>query len=106
MRHDHFNYYPSANVFADGTGVIPGGSSATLNQDRKLTNAGLRSDLSYVKGMHNIKVGGTFQHTFLTENFNFGITDPNFLASQWTRPVTRALQAARLGCPVHSSAAV
>ncbi len=82
VRHDQFNYYPSGNVFADGTGVIPGGSSATLNQNRKLTNAGLRSDLSYVKGAHNIKVGGTLQHTFLTEDFNFGITDPNFLGSQ------------------------
>jgi hypothetical protein len=82
VRHDQFNYYPSGNVFADGTGFIPGGSSATLNQNRKLTNAGLRSDLSYVKGVHNIKVGGTFQHTFLTEDFNFGITDPNFLPSQ------------------------
>jgi hypothetical protein len=85
VRHDQFNYYPSGNVFADGTGLIPGGSSATLNQDRKLTNAGLRSDVSYVKGANNIKVGGTFQHTFLTEKFNFGITDPNFLTS--------------LGCP-------
>jgi Carboxypeptidase regulatory-like domain len=82
VRHDQFNYYPSGNVFADGTGLIPGGSSATLNQDRKLTNAGLRSDISYVKGINNIKVGGTFQHTFLTEKFNFGITDPNFLPSQ------------------------
>jgi hypothetical protein len=82
VRHDQFNYYPSGNVFADGTGRIPGGSSATLNQDRKLTNAGLRSDVSYVKGVHNIKAGGTFQHTFLTEKFNFGITDPNFLASR------------------------
>jgi len=82
VRRDHFNYYPSANVFADGTGVVPGGSSATLNQDRTLTNAGLRADVSYVKGAHNIKVGGVFQHTFLTENFNFGITDPNFLGSQ------------------------
>lgn len=85
VRHDQFNYYPSANVFADGTGVIPGGSSATLNQNRKLTNAGLRSDLSYVKGVHNIKVGATFQHTFLTEDFKFGITDPKFLTN--------------LGCP-------
>ena len=79
VRQDRFNYYPSANVFADGTGLIPGGSSATLNQQRKLTNAGLRTDVSYVKGIHNIKAGSTFQHTFLTENFNFGITDPNFL---------------------------
>src|SRR5229473_42596 len=82
VRQDRFNYYPSGNVFADGTGFIPGGSSATLNQQRKLTNAGLRTDVSYVKGKHNVKAGVTFQHTFLTENFNFGITDPNFLPSQ------------------------
>src|ERR1700674_1245110 len=80
VRHDQFNYYPSGNVFADGTGLIPGGSSATLNQQRKLTNAGLRTDVSYVKGKHNVKAGATFQHTFLTENFNFGITDPAFNA--------------------------
>src|SRR6266849_4928709 len=80
VRQDRFNYYPSGNVFADGTGVIPGGSSATLNQQRKLTNAGLRTDVSYVKGKHNIKAGATFQHTFLTENFNFGLTDPAFNA--------------------------
>jgi hypothetical protein len=80
VRQDRFNYYPSGNVFADGTGLIPGGSSATLNQQRKLTNAGLRTDVSYVKGKHNVKAGATFQHTFLTENFNFGITDPAFNA--------------------------
>ncbi len=80
VRQDRFNYYPSGNVFADGTGLIPSGSSATLNQQRKLTNAGLRTDVSYVKGIHNFKAGATFQHTFLTENFNFGITDPAFNA--------------------------
>lgn len=82
VRRDHFNYYPSGNPFADGTGLIPGGSSATVNQDRKLTNAGVRTDVSYVKGINNVKAGVTFQHTFLTEDFNFGITDPNFLPSQ------------------------
>src|SRR5713226_10170428 len=82
VRHDRFNYYPSGNVFADGTGLIPSGSSATLNQNRSLTNAGLRTDVSYVKGANNIKAGVTLQHTFLTEKFNFGITDPNFLPSQ------------------------
>jgi hypothetical protein len=81
VRQDRFNYYPSGNVFADGTGFIPGGSSATLNQQRKLTNAGLRTDVSYVKGRHNVKAGVTFQHTFLTENFNFAITDPAFVPS-------------------------
>lgn len=80
VRRDHFYYYPSANAFADGTGLIPGGSSATLNQDRILTNAGLRTDVSYVKGINNIKIGATFQHTLLTERFNFGVTDPAFNA--------------------------
>ncbi|MFY9527296.1 MAG: TonB-dependent receptor [Candidatus Acidiferrales bacterium] len=68
VRQDQFGYFPSGNVFAD--------QPATLNQQRKLTNAGLRSDVSYVRGIHNIKAGITFQHTFLTENFNFGITSP------------------------------
>lgn len=72
LRHDRYNYYPSANVFAD--------PSATVNQDRRLTNAGLRSDVSYVKGINNVKAGVTFQNTFLTENFNFGITDSFFNA--------------------------
>ena len=80
VRRDHFFYYPSGNPFADGTGLIPAGSSATLNQDRILTNAGLRTDISYVKGIHNIKAGATLQHTFLTEHFNFGVTDPAFNA--------------------------
>jgi len=42
----------------------------------KLTNLGLRSDLSYVKGIHNVKMGATFQHTLLTEDFSLGLTDP------------------------------
>ena len=81
VRHDDYNYYPSADVFADGTGLIPGGSSATVNQKRTLMNMGLRSDISYVKGVHNLKAGVTFEHTLLRENFNFGLTDPAFLPS-------------------------
>jgi Carboxypeptidase regulatory-like domain len=77
VRRDLYNYYPSNNPFAD-LGPI---NSETISQDRKLTNAGLRSDISYVKGIHNIKAGVTFQHTFLTENDRFGIIDPNLLPS-------------------------
>jgi len=72
VRHDQYNYYPSGNPFAD-LGPI---NSETIAQNRKLTNAGLRSDISYVKGLHNIKAGAVYQHTFLTENDNFGIIDP------------------------------
>jgi carboxypeptidase family protein len=67
-RHDQFNYYPSANPLSD--------VSQTASQLRKLTNLGVRSDLSYVKGIHNVKVGATLQHTLLTENFSLGLTDP------------------------------
>jgi len=77
VRKDQYNYYPSNNPFAD-LGPI---NSETISQDRTLTNAGLRSDISYVKGIHNIKAGVTFEHTFLTENDRFGIIDPNLLPS-------------------------
>jgi len=72
VRRDQYNYYPSNNPFAD-FGPI---NSETISQDRKLTNAGVRSDISYVKGIHNIKAGVTYEHTFLTENDNLAIIDP------------------------------
>src|SRR5262249_11932559 len=55
--------------------------SETITQDRRLTNAGVRSDISYVKGAHNIKIGAVYQQTFLNENDHFGIVDPNLLPS-------------------------
>jgi hypothetical protein len=73
VRRDQFNYYPSGNPFAD---LAPDLQQETLSQDRTLTNAGIRSDISYVKGIHNIKAGVTYQHTFLDENNRFGIVDP------------------------------
>jgi carboxypeptidase family protein len=69
-RVDQVWFYPSPDPFSD--------QPQTFNQQRRLTNAGARADLSYVKGIHNIKIGGQFYHTFLTENFQFGITDPAF----------------------------
>jgi hypothetical protein len=77
VRRDQYNYYPSNNPFAD-LGPI---NSETISQDRSLTNAGLRSDISYVKGIHNIKAGVTFEHTFLNENDRFGIIDATLLPS-------------------------
>jgi hypothetical protein len=77
VRHDQFNYYPSPNPFAD---LAPGLQQETLTQDRRLTNAGLRSDISYVKGIHNLKAGATYQQTFLTEKDHFGIVDPTLNA--------------------------
>jgi hypothetical protein len=77
VRHDQFNYYPSGNPFAD---LAPGLQQETLTQDRRLTNTGVRSDISYVKGIHNLKAGATYQQTFLTEKDRFGIVDPTLNA--------------------------
>ena len=68
VRHDAFNYYPSANPLHDLT--------ETVAQQRTLTNAGLLANYSWVKGMHNLKAGALVQHTFLNENFQLGLTDP------------------------------
>lgn len=69
-RVDNVNYYPSADPFSDQT--------TTISQQRRLANYGVRGDVSYARGPHNIKVGGQVQWTALKEAFNFGITDPGF----------------------------
>jgi hypothetical protein len=79
VRRDQFNYYPSGNPFAD-LGPI-NLQRESIGQNRKLTNAGLRSDLSYVKGIHNIKVGAVYEQTFLDEQDRLGIVDPTLLPS-------------------------
>jgi len=78
FRQDQYNYYPSKDPFADFT---PDLQSESIAQSRRLTNAGVRADVSYVKGIHNIKLGANYEQTFLTENDHFGIVDPTFLAS-------------------------
>ncbi len=72
LRQDNIHYYASADVFAD--------TPATLQQSRRLQNAGITADYSYVKGIHNFKAGAVFQHTFLNEGFGFGITSPTYNA--------------------------
>lgn len=78
VRKDLYNYYPSADPYND---FSPDLQSETVGQARKLTNAGLHSDLSYAKGIHNVKLGVSYQQTFLTENDNIGIVDPTLLPS-------------------------
>jgi hypothetical protein len=73
FRQDQYNYYPSDNPFADFT---PDLQSATVGQNRRLTNAGARTNLSYVNGIHNLKIGATYEHTFITERDAFGLVDP------------------------------
>jgi hypothetical protein len=77
VRHDQYNYYPSGNLFDDLSPI----QQETVAQDRSLTNAGVRSSFSYVKGAHNIKLGATYQQTFLNENDNLGVVDNGLLPS-------------------------
>jgi carboxypeptidase family protein/TonB-dependent receptor-like protein len=81
VRHDQYDYYPSKNAFSD-LGPL---QDETVSQLRFLTNVGARTDVTYVKGIHNFKIGSTFEHTFLTEHDNFGIVNPGLLSG--------------LGCP-------
>ncbi len=78
VRQDQYNYYPSSDPFADFT---PNLQSESIGQSRRLTNAGLRSDISYFKGRHNLKAGVTYEQTFLTENDSLGIVDPLLVPS-------------------------
>ncbi|HEX9201940.1 MAG TPA: TonB-dependent receptor [Acidobacteriaceae bacterium] len=70
IRQDRVGYYPSSNPLAD--------QPATLNQQRRLTSTGIKTDLSIVRGRHNLKAGVEWQHTFLSEFFQLGITDKTF----------------------------
>jgi len=72
FRKDFINYYPSADAFAD--------TPATLAQHRTLANWGVKSDISYTHGRHNVKVGLQLMQTRLDEQFSLGITDPGFNA--------------------------
>jgi hypothetical protein len=75
VRRDAYNYYPSADPFND---YSPDLQSETVSQSRSLTNAGVLANVTYVKGIHNVKAGIDYQQTFLTENDNIGIVDPTF----------------------------
>ena len=78
VRRDDYNYYPSSDPFAD-LGP-PSLQRQSVGQNRTLTNMGLRSDLSYVKGINQIKAGVTYEQTLLRENDTVGIVDPVYNA--------------------------
>jgi hypothetical protein len=78
VRRDDYNYYPSSDPFAD-LGP-PSLQRQSVGQNRTLTNTGIRSDLSYVRGVNNIKAGVTYEQTFLNENDTIGIVDPTYNA--------------------------
>ena len=76
VRKDAYNYYPSGNPLADlGPANL---QTSSISQNRTLTNAGLRADFSYAKGINNIKVGAVYSQTFLRENDSLGVVSPTY----------------------------
>ena len=74
VRNDDYNYYPSGNPLAD-LGPI---QTSSISQYRTLTNAGVHSDYTYVRGHHNIKAGAVYEQTFLREHDNLGVVGPTY----------------------------
>ena len=74
VRRDEYNYYPSNNPLAD-LGPI---QNQSIAQSRSLTNAGVHTDLSYVRGINNIKIGANYSQTFLRENDSLGLVNSTF----------------------------
>jgi hypothetical protein len=77
FRRDGFNYYPSKDPFADRG--APDLQQETISQQRSLANTGVVSDVTYTHGINNVKVGVSYAQTFLDENFQLGIVDPNLV---------------------------
>jgi hypothetical protein len=72
VRQDQVNYYPSADIFVD--------TPVTVSQQRRLLNFGVKADVSYSRGKHNLKFGTQLVETRLAEHFGLGLTDPTFNA--------------------------
>jgi hypothetical protein len=76
VRRDEYNYYPSGNPLADrGPANL---QTSSIAQNRSLTNAAVHSDISYAKGIHNIKAGAQYGQTFLREKDSLGVVDPTY----------------------------
>ena len=73
VRHDDSHYYPSNDPFSD-LGPL-NLQRETVGQHRTLMNAGVHSDLAYVRGINNLKFGATYQQTFLDEVDTLGVVD-------------------------------
>ena len=79
VRKDQYHYYPSDNPLADlGPANL---QTSSIGQSRSLMNAGIHSDISYVKGRHTFKAGAQYGQTLLRENDALGVVDPTYAFS-------------------------
>ena len=77
LRKDNYHYYPSGDPLAD-LGPV---QQQSIGQDRGLANEGAHSDISYVKGPNNFKLGAMYEQTLLDESDMLGIVSPTYLDS-------------------------
>ncbi len=78
VRRDAYNYYPSNDPFDDlGPPTL---QRETVAQQRTLLNSGALANITYTKGINNIKAGIEYEQTFLNENDQLGIVDPTLNA--------------------------
>ncbi len=77
LRKDNYHYYPSGDPLAD-LGPV---QQQSIGQDRSLANDGAHSDVSYVKGVNNVKLGAMYEQTQLDESDMMGIVSPTYLDS-------------------------
>ncbi|MEI9967319.1 MAG: hypothetical protein WDM87_01305 [Terracidiphilus sp.] len=76
VRRDGYDYYPSGNPLADlGPSNL---QTSSISQYRTLTNTGVHTDYSYVKGIHNLKIGAQYEQTFLREHDDLGVVDSTY----------------------------
>jgi Carboxypeptidase regulatory-like domain/TonB-dependent Receptor Plug Domain len=76
VRRDGYDYYPSGNPLADlGPSNL---QTSSISQYRTLTNTGVHADYSYVKGIHNLKIGAQYAQTFLREHDDLGVVDSTY----------------------------
>jgi hypothetical protein len=76
VRRDNYHYFPSENPLADlGPPTL---QTASIAQQRTLTNAAVHSDFSYAKGIHTFKAGAQYGQTFLNENDSIGVVEATY----------------------------
>jgi hypothetical protein len=76
VRKDLYHYYPSGNPLADLGPVNL--QTSSIYQNRTLMNTGIHADLTYARGIQNIKAGADYEQTFLREHDGLGIVDSTY----------------------------
>jgi len=77
VRKDNYAYYPSPNPLAD-LGPL---QTSSIRQSRSLMNLAGHTDLTYAKGINNIKMGVQYGQTFLRESDLLGVVDSTYSLS-------------------------